>query len=219
MTGSHLLALALSAALFVSSLAVADDLPPATAPAFSAVYHLTSRARDKAQDDWTYNTEDTVTISVVTTKQSRWDYKSDGRTILIDQVSGSATVFGAKNLPPNTAHRSQAPFKPIGWEFGYDVVTKVNDNKPEILGKTTIAGKECTRLRLTSEQYGEPEYCVTNTGIVLRFANKSSTAEAIYEAQSLNESTPDPKLFSVPAGVTVEEKAGPKRPQIPRRPQ
>jgi len=208
------LALALSSAPAVPSLAVADDLPPATAPAFSAVYHLTSRAREKAQDDWAYNTEDMVTISVGTTKESRWDYKSDGRTILNDEVSRFATTFGGKNQPPNVAQRNQAPFVPIGWEFGYETVTKVSESKPEVLGKTTIAGKECTRLRLVSDQYGEPEYCVTSTGIVLRFANKSSTVETVYEAQSLNETTPDAKIFSVPAGMTVEERGGPKRPKI-----
>ena len=214
MSRSHRLVLALSAAVVLSSLAVADDLPPSTAPAFSGVYHLTSRARAKAQDDWTYTVDDMVSIAVGKTRQARWGYKSDGRTTLIDQVARTSTTFGAKGQAPNTAVRAQSPFTPIGWEFGYETVLKAIEGKPEVLGQATIAGKECTRIRLTSEQYGEPEYCVTKTGIVLRFTNKSSTAETTYEAQSVDESTPDEKLFATPAGMNVEEKGPPKKPRI-----
>ena len=190
----------------------AGDLPPTESPAYSAVYKTTSRFRDKAQDEWGPAVEDTVTIAAAT-KQSRWDYKSDGHTILNDQVGRYSTIFGGKT-PPNTALRSKAPFVPIGWEFGYGTVVKVTENPTEVLGKATIAGKECTRIHLSSDQYGEPEYCVTSTGIVLRFANRSGTAETVYEAQSVDETAPDQKIFSVPAGITVEERGGPRRPKI-----
>jgi hypothetical protein len=202
-----------TALVAIPVVAAADDLPPNVAPAYSAVYHNTSRARDKAQDEWTYHSEDTITISILPSRLSRWDYKSDGHWLLNDQVSRRSTTFGGKN-PPNTAYSFQAPYLPLGWEFGYDTAAKVSDSKPEVLGKTTIAGKECTQVKLVSEQYGEPEYCVTKTGIVLRFVNKSSTAETVYEAQSVDESAPDQKRFSTPPGTRVEERGGPRRPKI-----
>lgn len=208
------LALSLCAALAVPMAARGDDLPPAKAPAFSGVYKMTSRSREKAQDEWTFTNDDTVTIAVSATKVSRWDYKSDGRSLIVDQVSQATTTFGGKN-PPNVAYRSVAGYVAIGWEFGYEIVTKVNDNKPQVLGKTTIAGTECTQVRLSSEQYGEPEYCVSKTGIVLRFANKSSTAETEYVAQSIDPTAPDDKRFSVPVGTKVEERgAMPRKPKI-----
>ena len=67
-------------------------------------------------------------------------------------------------------------------------------------------------MRFVSTQFGKPEFCVTKTGITLRFANSSSTAEAVYEAQSVDETAPAPDRFTVPAGYKVEERAGaPKR--------
>ncbi len=190
---------------------------PQSAPPYSAVYKVTTRARDKAQDPWSDPVEDTVTIAVSAAKVSRWDYKSDGHTILNDKPARATTVFGGKT-PPNVAYRSVTAYVPIGWEFGYETVRKVNDTPAKVLGKKTIAGKECTQIQLTSEQYGEPEYCVTASGIVLAFANASATAQIAYEAQSLNEAPPDDKLFSVPAGTTVQERGGLRVPQIPRTP-
>jgi hypothetical protein len=63
-----------------------------------------------------------------------------------------------------------------------------------------------------STQYGKPEFCITKNGITLRFANASSTAEAVYEAVSIDETAPAADRFTVPAGYKVEEHAGaPKR--------
>lgn len=187
----------------------ADDLPPKDAPAFTAVYHAVTQTREKAQDPWTYTVDDTVTIAVMT-KLSRWDHKSDGHTILNDAVGRYTTVFGGKTAA-GTAIRTQIPFTPINWEFGYGTVADVIEGKPEVLGASTVAGHACTRIRFVSEQYGEPEYCVTKTGIVLRFSNASSTGQTVYEAQSLDEKPPDKGLFSVPAGLKVQETSGPAR--------
>jgi len=202
--------LLVSPLLLVASLARADDLPPPTAPAFTGVYKMASKSKVNATDEgWQFTSEDTVTIGV-DGKQARWDYKSDGHTLLIDQAAHTNTIFGGKT-PPNTAHRSKMPVVPISWEFGYGTVAAATPEKPQVLGTTTIAGKECTRITFNSTQYGKPEYCVAKNGIVLRFANKSSTAEAVYEAESIAEAAPTKERFTVPAGYTVEERRGPNR--------
>ena len=189
-----------------ASVGRADELPPTEAPPYTGVYSLSSRQRVSPTDDWQFHTEDTITIAVAN-KQSRWDYKSDGHTIINDSIGRTITQFGGK-IPPNTAKRSPSPVVPIGFEFGMATVAKATPAKPEILGTTTIAGKECTRVRFVSTQYGKPEFCVTKNGITLRFANASSTAEAVYEAQSIDETAPAADRFTVPAGYKIEEGAG-----------
>jgi hypothetical protein len=200
-------ALVAGLALVAGAARAADlPLPPKEAPAYSAVYKTSSKSKAMPTDDWTFTTEDTLTIAVLN-KQSRWDYKSDGRTMLIDSVSRYTTSFGG-NLPPSTATRTKAPLTPIGWEFGMATVAAATPAKPQILGTATIAGQECTRVQFVSTQYGKPEFCVTKTGIPLRFSNSSSTAEAVYEAQSVDEKAPAADRFGVPAGYKVEERSG-----------
>ena len=110
------------------------------------------------------------------------------------------------------AIRSRAQFVPIGWEFGYATVVKATEKEPEVLGQATIAGQPCTRLKFVSEQYGEPEYCVAKNGVVLKFANASSTAEATYEAVSIDDKAPDANRFVTPADLKVKESAsGPRK--------
>ena len=201
--------LALSSCLGLVPASYADELPPQEAPAFTGVYHAVTRGRDNQGEDWKYLTDDTVTIAVLT-KQSRWDHKSDGTTRITDSASRYTTVFGGKT-PPNTAYRTRAPFVPLGWEFGYATVAKSTGKAPEVLGTDTVAGLPCTRLRYISAQYGEPEYCVAKSGIVLRFANKSADAEATYEATSITEKAPDANLFTTPPGLTVEERGQARR--------
>jgi hypothetical protein len=197
---------ALVCVLAFASSSPAADLPPKEAPAFTAVYQKTSKARDRAQDEWSAPVQDTITIAV-STKQSRWDYKSTGGTELNDTVSRYTTRWGGA-VPAGTAIRTRAPFVPINWELGWATVRHATEKDPEVLGETTIAGQPCTRLKFVSDQYGEPEFCVAKSGIVLRFANASSTVEAVYEATSVDDKAPDASRFTVPAGIKVEEKAG-----------
>jgi hypothetical protein len=194
--------------------ATAADLPPQEAPNYTGVYKLMQRQREEPGGEWKYTTEDTVTIAVLN-KQVRWDHKTAGSTEIIDSVSRSMTTFGGR-IPAGTATRTQGGLAVIGWEFGYATVAKANDNKPEVLGEATIAGQPCTRLKFVSEQYGEPEYCVAKNGVVLKFANASSTAEATYEAISVDDKAPDPSRFVTPPDLKVEEKrATPKKSQLP----
>jgi hypothetical protein len=199
-----ILALVLSGCATLASVAGAVDLPPKEAPSFSGTYRALTRGRDAPAAQWKYVTEDTVTIAV-DAKRSRWDHKLQGETRIYDSVSRYVTVFGGKT-PPKTAYRSRSDFVPIGWEFGYATVARATETDPEVLGTTTIAGRSCTRLRYTSEQYGTPEFCVAANGIVLRFENASSTAEATYEATSITEERPATDRFTVPSDLTVEEK-------------
>jgi hypothetical protein len=191
----------------------AANLPPQEAPAYTGVYRVVTRWREKAQDPWNPAVEDVVTIAVAN-KQSRWDRKNDGSTQINDRPSRITTTFGGK-VPSGTAIRTRAPHVGIGWEFGYVTVATATETEPEVLGTATIAGLECTRLRYVSEQYGEPEFCVTKSGVVLRFTNASSTAEASYEATSVTEQPPAPDRFTTPADLKVEERGNARRIRLP----
>src|SRR5689334_5062648 len=188
--------LAVALLAIAATAAVADDLPPKEAPPYSGVYSMSTRSRVEPTDDWTFKSDDTVTISMLN-QQSRWDYKSDGHSVITDRVGHTTTSLGGK-LPPNTATRAHSRLTTIGWEFGIATVAADTENKPEILGTTTIAGHECTRVRFVSTVYGKPEFCVTKSGIPLRFSNASSTGEAVYEAQSIDEKAPPADRFAVP---------------------
>ena len=80
-----------------------------------------------------------------------------------------------------------------------------------MLGEATIAGQPCTRLKFVSEMYGEPELCVAKTGVVLKFSNASSNAEATYEATSVDDKAPDANKFVTPNELKVQERALPKK--------
>lgn len=194
----------------LASTAGAADLPPQEAPPYTGVYKMTQRGRDQPGEEWKYVTDDTVTIAVLH-KQSRWDRKTAGSTNIFDAVSNSSTSFGG-NTPAGTAIRVRTAFAPIGWEFGYAMLVKATEQQPEVLGEATIAGRPCTRLTFVSEQYGKPEYCVAKNGVVLKFANASSTGEATFEAVSIDDKAPDANRFVPPSDLKVEDKAaGPKK--------
>jgi hypothetical protein len=198
----------LAALIAWTASAAAADLPPREAPPHSAKYRMSSKSRVEPTEEWTFFGDDTVSIAV-SGKKSRWDYANGGQTILHDQGGRVNVTFGGKT-PPKKAVRSKAPFTPIGWEFGYGTVGAV-DTDPEALGTTTIAGRECTRLAFDSEDYGKPEFCVTKTGIVLRFANATPTAEIIYEAESVSDDAPAADRFEVPSDHEIEDRQPVKR--------
>lgn len=194
---------------FLASAAWAADLPPNEAPPYTAVYKMTSRQRDEPGGEWNYTSDDTITIAVLN-KQARWDRKIAGSTDITDYVSRNTTSFGGR-IPAGTARRTKAQFVGIGWEFGYATVMKATEKEPEVLGEATVAGQPCTRLKFVSEQYGVPEYCVAKNGVVLKFTNASSTAEATYEAVSVDDKAPEANKFVVPAELKVEDLAAPKK--------
>ena len=190
---------------FLVSAAGAADLPPQEAGSYTAVYKMTSRQRDDDPGaEWKYTADDTVTIAVLD-KQARWDRKTAGSSDIVDSVAGTITYFGGK-IPAGTARRARTTSPGIGWEFGYARVAKAAEKAPEVLGEATIAGQPCTRLKFVSEMYGDPEFCVAKNGVVLKFANASSNAEATYEAVSVDDKAPDASKFVTPAGLKVEER-------------
>ena len=201
----HPLASTIALLLATAVTAVGEELPPKESPPHTAVYRNSSRSRVEPSDEWTFTSEDTITIAV-RDKKSRWENKSDGQVLLIDPTIRQTIKYGGK-VPPKTATRTKATYTTIGWEFGIATVANATEAPPEVLGKSTIAGHECTRLRWTSVQYGKPEFCVSKTGIVLRFENRSSTAETVYEAQSVDETAPDAAKFAVPEGYTIEDRS------------
>jgi hypothetical protein len=198
---------------FLASPACAADLPPQEAPPYTAVYKMTSRQRDQPAEEWKYRSDDTVTIAVLN-KQSRWDRKTAGSTQITDFVSRYTTTFGGQ-IPAGTAIRTRAELLGISWEFGYATVAKATGKDPEVLGEATVAGQPCTRLKYVSDQYGEPEYCVAKNGVVLKFTNASSTAEATYEAISVDDKAPDASKFVTPTARKVEDHV-PKRATMPK---
>jgi hypothetical protein len=207
MSRSLVRSLVCSGAFLVSTVCAAD-LPPQESPPYTGVYKLTSRQRNEPGQDWKYFNDDTVTIAVMT-KQARWDRKTAGTTEITDYVSGYTTSFGGR-VPAGKAVRTQALWVGIGWEYGYATVMKATGKEPEVLGQATIAGRPCTRLKFVSEQYGEPEYCVAKNGIVLKYANASSTAEATYEAVSIDDKAPDASVFVTPKDLKVEDSRPPR---------
>ncbi len=198
---------------FLASAVCAADLPPQQAPPYTAVYKMTSRQRDEPAEEWKYTSDDTDTIAVLN-QQSRWDRKTAGSTQITDFVSRDRTTFGGQT-PSGTAVRTQADLLGISWELGYATVAKATGKEPEVLGEATVAGQPCTRLKFVSEQYGEPEYCVAKNGVVLKFTNASSTAEATYEAISVDDKAPDASKFVTPTALKIEEKV-PKRATMPK---
>ena len=189
------IAVAAATALLALS-ARADDLPPRDAPPYTGTYTVTKR--QGIDDVWSSQT-DTVTIAVFA-KQSRWDYRSDGRTTLIDPIGRSTVEWGGK-MRPGTTRRSRLNSAPIGWEFGYAKVAEASPAPPQRRGTSSVAGRPCMRLAFTSEVYGKPEYCVGADCIVLRFSNTSEDADATYEATSITPGTPDAARFTPPGST------------------
>ncbi len=213
LTSRRFATLALALLVLAATTATADDLPPKEAPPYSGVYSMSTRSRLAPTDDWTFKSEDTITVAILN-HRSRWDFKSDGHVVITDRVAHTTTNLGGK-LPPNTAARMPFASTAIGWEFGTATVAAERGNKPEIRGTATIAGHECTRVRFVSARYGTPEFCVTKNGIPLRFSNASSTAETVYEAQSIDEKAPPADRFTLPAGYKLEERTAPPKRPIP----
>ena len=212
MSGFVVRSLVCLGALLASAVSAAD-LPPQEAPPYTGVYKMTQRGRDNPGEEWKYSSDDTITIAVLN-KQARWDRKTAGGTEIHDSVSRSLTTFGGK-VPAGKAVRQRLPFVGIGWEYGYARLVQATEKEPEVLGQATVAGQPCTRLKFVSEQYGEPEYCVAKNGVVLKFTNASSTAEATYEAVSIDDKAPDANKFVTPADLKVEEQGTPKRAKLP----
>lgn len=180
-----------------------DPKPAETAPPFSATYHLQRDVRDDPGAEWTSDRNETVTIAIDGTR-SRWDYGGDGTVKIFDTVASTYMVTGGK-VGNDVAYRVAMSFRPIGWEFGYAYAASPDGAKVETLGTTKIAGRECTRMRITSEEFGEPEFCVTKNGIVLRFTNSTPEERATYEATSVTDGPVDVNKFSLPPELKIEK--------------
>jgi hypothetical protein len=181
----------------------ADELPPTHAPPYSGVYRLSNRIRDNEAGAWRPSSEETISIAI-RGKRSRWDFKSDGRVAISDLAGPFTTTFGGRGSA-NVAYRMRMSLSQTDWEFGYGTAAVACGGKPESLGSTSIAGHACTRLRCASEKYGAPEYCVTKSGIVLRYANQSGRTGWVYEAQSIKKGQADADRFLPPAGYKIED--------------
>lgn len=191
--------------LILASRGRTAELPPERAPPYSGVYRLSYRLR---QDDGSQKlmSEETISIAVSGTR-SRWDFAKEGR-VAISDLAGPFTITFGGHWPPNVAIRMRTHLSQADWEFGYGIAAVACGGKPELLGRATIAGHACARLRCASDRYGSPEFCVAESGIVLRYANRSDATDAtawVYEAQSITRELPDADRFSPPPGYKIED--------------
>jgi hypothetical protein len=178
----------------------AHALPPAIAPPNTTVYRQSIVRND---DGGKRTFDDTVTITAAG-KRARWQKKSDGQTTVYDGVAKTITMWGG-GLPEKEALRSALPDAMSSWDLGYGTIA-ADGGPPTEKGTATIAGQECTRLAFTSKRYGNPELCVTATGIVAKFflddpEDKSVTT---FEAERITAGDPPAGAFDVPAGTTVQ---------------
>jgi hypothetical protein len=183
-----------------------DALPPTEAKPFTAVYNSERRYRLPPDDPEWKTIKDSMTISV-SGVQSRWEYKSDGRIAIYDYGKRTLIEYGGKHAARTAArfHFTSIPL-PIGWEFGSGKASRTDGAKSQVVGKATIAGQECTRVVVESEEYGKPEFCVTADGTVLRYEIQALNDSIVYEAQSVTPGTVEPASFQLPAGYAAEDK-------------
>jgi hypothetical protein len=176
-------------------------LPPPDAAPNQTVYKQTV---ERTVDGKKSSEQETTTIRV-TDKRSRWDRKTAKQTIVFDHPAGAIFTWGG-TLPPNVALKSPMPPALAAWDLGYARIA-ADSTPPVEKGPATIAGTPCTKLQFASKRYGEPELCVTDTGIIARFhlTDTGSGNVTTFEAQTITPGTQPASTFAVPDDLTVEE--------------
>lgn len=175
-------------------------LPPGVAPPGTTIYRQSIvRTRDGGKRTF----DDTVTITV-DGKRSRWQRKSDGQTTVYDGVAGTITMWGG-GLPDKEALRSPLPDPMSSWDLGSAGIA-ADAPPPAEQGTATIAGQPCTRLAYATKHFGNPELCVTPTGLVTKFHldDPEDGSVTTFEAEKTTPGAPPAGTFDVPAGYGVQ---------------
>lgn len=124
----------------------------------------------------------------------------DGAQIRINDAEKTATKFPAGGMMGMGGGRPQ-----INWNNLTDQVKK--DNNIKELGKETVAGKECTKYSMTMDMMGnQMEQTIwIYKGITLKTLMVSEMGEFGQNCKKFEEKAVDASMFTVPAGVKVEE--------------
>ena len=125
----------------------------------------------------------------------------DGAQIRINDAEKTATKFPAGGFGGGFGGgRNQ-----INWNNLTDQVKKENNIKE--LGKETVAGKECTKYSMTMDMMGQSmEQTVwIYKGIMLKNLMSTEMGEFGQTCKKFEEKAVDASMFTVPAGVKVEE--------------
>ena len=125
----------------------------------------------------------------------------DGAQIRINEAEKTATKFPAGGFGGGFGGgRNQ-----INWNNLTDQVKKENNIKE--LGKETVAGKECTKYSMTMDLMGPSmEQTVwIYKGIMLKNLMSTEMGEFGQTCKKFEEKAVDASMFTVPAGVKVEE--------------
>ena len=125
----------------------------------------------------------------------------DGAQIRINDAEKTATKFPAGGFGGGFGGgRNQ-----INWNNLTDQVKK--DNNIKELGKETVAGKECTKYSMTMDMMGQSmEQTVwIYKGIMLKNLMSTEMGEFGQTCKKFEEKAVDASMFTVPAGVKVEE--------------
>ena len=125
----------------------------------------------------------------------------DGAQIRINDAEKTATKFPAGGFGGGFGGgRNQ-----INWNNLTDQVKKENNIKE--LGKETVAGKECTKYSMTMDMMGQSmEQTVwIYKGIMLKNEMNSEMGTFGQTCKKFEEKAVDASMFTVPAGVKVEE--------------
>ena len=125
----------------------------------------------------------------------------DGAQIRINDAEKTATKFPSGGFGGGFGGgRNQ-----INWNNLTDQVKKENNIKE--LGKETVAGKECTKYSMTMDMMGQSmEQTVwIYKGIMLKNLMSTEMGEFGQTCKKFEEKAVDASMFTVPAGVKVEE--------------
>ncbi len=127
----------------------------------------------------------------------------DGAQIRINDEAKTATKFPAGG--PGGGMRAGRATSTINWKNLTDQVKKENNIKE--VGKETVAGKECTKYTMTIDMMGnQMEQTVwIYKGIQLKNLMSTEMGEFGQTCKKFEEKAVDAAMFTVPAGVEVEE--------------
>jgi hypothetical protein len=198
---AHAIGFALCAAVTSIALAVpAAAFPPPKAAPHTAVYKMTSKL---VRDGKTETKKDTVTISVLGSRSSWKD--GDGEVTIYDAQKKTMTVYGGKSKE-KVAFQKPLPDTSSTWELGWQTLAANSSVPPKEGAKAKYGGESCTVYQFETRSFGKPELCVTDKGIVARYADHGADgSETIYEAEKINSSAPSRDAFEIPAGFQLKD--------------
>jgi hypothetical protein len=137
---------------------------------------------------------------------SRSSWKDgDGQVTLYDTQAKKVTTYGGKSKE-KVAQQRPIPENMGNWELGYQAFAANSSVPPKEGAKAKYGGEACTILQFDTRSFGKPELCVTDKGIVARYAERGADgSETIYEAEKITTSAPSRDAFEIPPGFELKD--------------